>query len=333
MGSSRVLITGGAGYIGSHVVHQMLEAGYDLTVVDNLSTGFRRAVPEGVKFHELDLGNETELIDVFRQGRFDALIHFAADVQVGESVEKPAMYYRNNTVNSLRLFDLASRFGVRSTVFSSTASVYGESRPGLLREDAATEPINPYGWSKLMSERILHDIAFSSAGALRFVVLRYFNVAGARPDLMIGQSTSNATRLIKIAAECAAGVRSGMSIFGTDYPTLDGTCERDYIHVEDLSRAHLDALAYLARGGASETFNVGYGHATSVRAVIDTMKSVSKVAFRVTESPRRAGDPAILAADTSKIRRVLSWSPRYDDLREICGSAYQWELKLREMKP
>lgn len=332
MGSSKVLITGGAGYIGSHVVHQMLEAGYDLTVVDNLSTGFRWAVPERVTFHELDLADEKRLTDVFREGRFDALIHFAADVQVGESVEKPAMYYRNNTCNSLRLFDLATLFGVRSIVFSSTASVYGEAQPGLLREDAVVAPINPYGWSKCMSEQILRDIAFASDGAIRFAILRYFNVAGARPDLKIGQSTSNATRLIKIAAECAAGVRSEMSIFGTDYPTDDGTCERDYVHVEDLSRAHLDALAYLARGGASDTFNVGYGHATSVRAVIDTMKEVSNVDFKVTESVRRAGDPSILAADTSKIRQVLGWSPHYDDLREICRTAYQWELKLREMQ-
>lgn len=332
MASSKVLITGGAGYIGSHVVHQMIEAGYDLTVVDNLSTGFRSAVPEGVKFHELDLSNESALTEVMREGRFDSIIHFAADALVGESVEKPSMYYRNNTVNSLLLFDLASRFSVRSIVFSSTGSVYRGTQPGLLREDSPLEPINPYAWSKLMSEQILRDIAFASRDTLRFVILRYFNAAGARPDLKLGQSTSNATRVIKIAAECAAGVRAEMSINGTDYPTPDGTCERDFIHVEDLSSAHLEALAYLVRGGASETFNVGYGHATSVRSVIDTMKEISGVDFRVTEVKRRPGDPATLAADSSKIRDVLKWKPRYDDLREICRSAYQWELKLLEMR-
>lgn len=329
---SKVLITGGAGYIGSHVAHQMVEVGHLVTVLDNLSTGHRWAVPERASFIQMDLGDEEALRAFLMKEKFEALIHFAASIQVGESVQKPALYYRNNTMNTLRLFEAAKDSGIKSIVFSSTAAVYGEAHSGLLSETDRLQPISPYGWSKLMSEQILRDIAAASNGQLKFAILRYFNVAGARPDLRIGQAGAVVTHLIKIACQAAIGLRDGMQIYGTDYPTADGTCGRDYIHVEDLSRAHLDALAYLSKGGASDAFNVGYGHATSVREVIDTVKAVSGVDFKVTEGPRRPGDPAMLAADSTKIRKALGWEPRYDDLREICRTAYEWEKKLRTMK-
>ncbi|MES2964316.1 MAG: UDP-glucose 4-epimerase GalE [Bdellovibrionota bacterium] len=326
---TKVLITGGAGYIGSHVAHQMIEGGFDITILDNLSTGHRWAVPDGAKFVQMELGEEASVREFLQREKFDALIHFAASIQVGESVSKPELYYRNNTMNTLRLFEAAKASGIKSIVFSSTAAVYGELHSGLLKETDRLRPINPYGWSKFMSEQILCDLAAASNGALKYVILRYFNVAGARPDLKIGQSGAVVTHLIKIASQAAVGLRDGMQIFGTDYATADGTCERDYIHVEDLSRAHLDALSYLSKGGQSDVFNVGYGHATSVRTVIDTVKRVSGVNFKVTEGARRAGDPAMLAADSTKIRKALGWEPRFDDLDEICRTAFEWEKKLR----
>ena len=330
---SKVLITGGAGYIGSHVAHQMVDAGFDVTVIDNLSTGNLWALPEKARFIKMDISDVESLEVILKKEKFSALIHFAASILVGESVDKPDIYYRNNTYNSARLFDLARRHGIKSIVFSSTAAVYGNAEGGLIREDAPLKPINPYGWSKLMSEQILRDFAVASnsspTDSFRYVILRYFNVAGARRDLKIGQARPEATHLVNIASEVAIGLRPSLHIFGTDYPTADGTCERDYIHVEDLSQAHLDALQYLESGGKSDVFNVGYGYGLSVRQVITAFKEASGVQFEVTEGPRRAGDPAILTADSSKIQKVLGWKPKCADFRLICKTAFEWEKKRR----
>lgn len=321
----KYLITGGAGYIGSHAVHQMLEAGHEVVVLDNLYSGHRWAVPNTVQFIEGDVGNASLLESVLMDSGFDGVLHFAAHIEVGESVINPQKYYRNNTMAALTLFDMCRKARVPKVIFSSTAAVYGEPDVVKLDETAELQPINPYGASKMMSERILADIAAASNGDLRFVILRYFNVAGARLDGKVGQATPRATHLIKVAAETALGIRPEMFIFGTDYRTPDGTCLRDYIHIEDLVRAHLDALAYLDRGGASDIFNVGYGRPYSVREVIDTMKRISGVDFKVVEGPRRAGDPSALAADNSKIMQALGWQPKCDDLEIICRSAFRWE--------
>ncbi|MFE8071449.1 UDP-glucose 4-epimerase GalE [Marinobacteraceae bacterium S3BR75-40.1] len=320
----KVLVTGGAGYIGSHVVRQLGKAGHDIVVYDNLSTGHRWAVTAG----ELvvgDLADETRLDEVFAQHQFDAVLHFAANIVVPESMANPLKYYSNNTRNTLNLLKAIKAHGVPYMVFSSTAAVYGMPDKQMLDEDTPLAPINPYGASKMMSERMIMDLAASEGVDLRYVILRYFNVAGANPEGELGQATPEATHLIKVASECVVGARDGMQIFGTDYETRDGTCVRDYIHVEDLAKAHVMALDYMARGGASAVLNCGYGRGFTVREVIDTVKRLSGKDFPVQETARRAGDPEALMADNTRIKKVLGWAPNHDDLDTIVQTALDWE--------
>jgi UDP-glucose 4-epimerase len=321
-----VLVTGGAGYIGSHVVRRLVADGRQVVVYDNLSTGHAWAVL-GAELAVGDLGDRDRLEALFADRKFDAVLHFAASIWVGESVREPARYYRNNVVNALGLFELAARHGVSGIVFSSTAAVYGEPGVPVIEESTPLAPVNPYGASKMMAERMLMDIA--RASGLRYVVLRYFNVAGADLEGRIGEATPDNSHLVKVACEAAFGVRPGMKINGVDYPTPDGTCVRDYIHVEDLAAAHVEALSYLGQGGQSEVFNCGYGRGFSVREVIDTVVRVSGVAIPVEESARRPGDPPMLVASNAKIRRMLGWQPRHDDLEFIVQTAWAWEQKLQ----
>ncbi len=323
--TSAVLVTGGAGYIGSHVVKQLGRAGRRVVVLDNLSTGFRQAVRHG----ELVVGNTGDMAlveDLLHKHGIQTVLHFAAHIVVPESVSDPLKYYRNNTCSTRNLLECCAAAGVRHFIFSSTAAVYGIPENTFIDEDAPTSPINPYGLSKLMSEWMLRDLA--AASDLRYVALRYFNVAGADPEGELGQATPEATHLIKVACEAATGKRSGLAIFGTDYPTPDGTCIRDYIHVDDLARAHLQALDYLEGGGASIVLNCGYGHGYSVREVLDTVQRVSGRSLAIREADRRAGDPPALTADSRRIRHVLGWQPRHDDLAFIVRTALEWERRL-----
>jgi len=322
-----VLVTGGAGYIGSHMVYELRDAGADVVVLDNLSTGFRWAFPEDVPFYEGDTGDGELVRSIIDRHGVEAIIHFAASIVVPDSVADPLGYYRNNTANSRTLIEAAVKGSVKHFIFSSTAAVYGNPKSVPVPEDAAPDPMSPYGSSKLMTEIILRDTAF--AHPLKYAVLRYFNVAGADPQMRTGQSTPAATHLIKVAVQTALGLRAKMDVFGTDYPTPDGTCIRDYIHVSDLVRAHSDALRYLRAGGGSATFNCGYGHGYSVLEVIDTVKQVSGVEFRVETGPRRPGDPAQIVAACDRARQVLNWTPRFDDLPAIVADALKWEQKLR----
>jgi UDP-glucose 4-epimerase len=320
-----ILVTGGAGYIGSHVVRQLGERGERLVVLDNLSTGFRQAVRYG-EFVRGDTG-DAELIDrVLREHRVCAVLHFAAHIVVPESVADPLKYYHNNTAKTRTLLECCQRAGVEHFIFSSTAAVYGIPRSIPVREDAPLEPINPYGRSKLMSEWMLRDL--SAASPLRHVILRYFNVAGADPAGRMGQATPEATHLIKVACEAATGRRRQVAIYGTDYPTPDGTGVRDYIHVEDLADAHLRALDYLRAGGESTILNCGYGHGFSVREVLETVQKIAAKRLDIVDAPRRAGDPPALAADASLIGRTLGWRARYDDLEVIVRTALDWERRL-----
>ena len=321
-----ILVTGGAGYIGSHMVHELVDRGEAVVVLDNLSTGFRFLVPGKVPFVVGSTGDRKLVTEVIAQHRVDAIIHFAASIVVPDSVADPLSYYANNTMNTCALLDTAIKSGVRQFIFSSTAAVYGNAEIVQVREDGPTVPISPYGTSKLMSEIMLHDAG--KAHGLRFVILRYFNVAGADPKLRTGQSTPQATHLIKVACEVALGKRAKMDVFGTDYPTPDGTCVRDYIHVSDLARAHSAALAYLRRGGASATFNCGYGHGASVLDVIAAVKRAIGRDFPVDIAARRPGDPAALIADVGRIRATLDWQPQLDNLDTIVGNALAWERRL-----
>ncbi len=324
-----ILVTGGAGYIGSHVVKQLgEETDHRITVLDNLVTGFRDSILYG-DFIEADLSDFDRIGEIIKEGNYDAVIHFAASLVVPESVEKPLKYYLNNTANTANLIKQCVNYGVHNFIFSSTAAVYGEPSPDQIpvTEESPTAPINPYGSSKLMSETVLRDTAFAYPD-FNYIALRYFNVAGASVDGKIGQSTKDATLLIKVAAEAAVGKREKMYIFGDDYPTEDGTCIRDYIHVEDLAAAHIKALDYLQEQKKSGVFNCGYGHGFSVKEVLETMKKVSGVDFPVEIKGRRAGDPAILISDNRKIREVMGWSPKYDDLELICRTGLEWEKKI-----
>ncbi len=320
-----ILVTGGAGYIGSHVARQLGERGEPLVTLDNLSTGFRSAVLHGA-FVQGDTGDAELLKQVLARHRIETVLHFAAHIVVPESVADPLRYYRNNTANTRTLLECCVAAGVRHFVFSSTAAVYGIPAGGVASEDTPTTPINPYGWSKLMSERMLADVA--AVNPLRYVALRYFNVAGADPGGRIGQSTPQATHLIKVACEQATGKRDRVEIFGTDYDTPDGTGVRDYIHVEDLAAAHLSALDYLRSGGGSAILNCGYGQGFSVRQVLDQVSQVAGKPLRTVESARRAGDPAQLVARAERIRERLGWQPRHQDLAGIVRSAYAWEQRL-----
>lgn len=321
-----VLVTGGAGYIGSHVVRQLGEAGYDVVVLDNLSKGFRDAVLYG-EFIEGDTGDRTLVRDILKDHSITSVMHFAALTIVPESVADPLKYYGNNTCNTRNLLACCAEAGIKHVVFSSTAAVYGIPQVPLAKEDTPTAPINPYGSSKLMSERMLRDLAATSD--MCHVTLRYFNVAGCDPGGRIGQSTPEATLLVKVACEAATGKRDAVAIFGTDYPTPDGTGVRDYIHVEDLADAHLKALRYLADGGNSITLNCGYGHGYSVREVLDAVQRAHGQPLVIKEQTRRPGDPPTLVADATKIREVLNWQPRYDDLDAIVRTSLAWEKKLR----
>jgi len=321
-----VLVTGGAGYIGSHMVYELLDSGEHVVVLDNLSTGHRWAVAEGVPFVMGESGDQSLVAQLIHKHGVTAIIHFAASVVVPDSVRDPLGYYRNNTMNSRALIECAIKNGIRCFIFSSTAAVYGNPGDPSVDEEYPTLPINPYGWSKLMTEIMLRDAG--RAHELRHVIFRYFNVAGADPQHRTGQSTAAATHLIKVAAETALGLRAKLKVFGTDYPTPDGTCIRDYIHVSDLVRAHSAALQHLRTGGASLTLNCGYGRGFSVLDVIETMKKVAKVNFEVENCPRRAGDSAHLIAATKRIRETLGWQPRFDDLSTILSHALAWERTL-----
>lgn len=320
----KILITGGAGYIGSHVVKALGLLKHDITIYDNLSTGHREAVTYG-DLVVGDLADHQKLDELFASKKFEAVLHFAGSIVVPESVVEPLKYYQNNTVNSHFLLSLCKKHNVKQFIFSSTAAVYGMPKDGVCREDSELAPINPYGQSKLMTELMLKDFAASSD--FRFVALRYFNVSGADPEGKLGQSFPQATHLIKVASEAACGKREKLDIFGTDYATNDGTCVRDYIHVTDLADAHVKALEYLAQGGKSEILNCGYGHGFSVKEVIGRVKEITGVDFTVKECVRRAGDPASLTAKVDRIHQVIGWKPKYDDLNIIIKSAYEWEKK------
>jgi len=321
-----VLVTGGAGYIGSHMVHALVDAGERVVVLDNLTTGFDWAVAPGASLVIGETGDQSCVAALIAEHLIDVVIHFAASTVVPDSLRDPLGYYHNNTVNSRALIETAVKQGVRHFIFSSTAAVYGNPKRVPVREDDATAPMSPYGSSKLMTEIMLRDAG--SAYGLRHVILRYFNVAGADPLGRTGQSTRRATHLIKVAVEAALGLRPKLEVFGADYPTPDGTCIRDYIHVCDLVRAHSDALAYLRGGGESTTLNCGYGRGFSVREVIDTVKQVSGVCFNVEFTGRRAGDPANIVAASDLVRSTLKWQPRFHDLQTIVTHALAWELKL-----
>jgi UDP-glucose 4-epimerase len=322
-----VLVTGGAGYIGSHMVHELVDAGETVLVVDDLSTGFRRAVPSQAKLVVGNAGDEDRVVALMAKHGVDAVIHFAGSIVVPDSLRDPLGYYLNNTVNSRALLAAAVRAGVKQFIFSSTAAVYGIPAASPVHEEAPLAPISPYGASKMMTETMLRDTA--AAHDLAFVALRYFNVAGADPNGRTGQSTPQATHLIKVAAQAALGERGHLDIFGTDYDTPDGTCIRDYIHVTDLVRAHSAALAHLRGGGKSVTLNCGYGRGYSVREVVASVKRVSGADFPVRETGRRAGDPPELVAATRRILETLDWRPQLDELDTIVAHALAWERKLK----
>ena len=327
-----VLVTGGAGYIGGHMVLALLDAGEKVIVLDNLSTGFRWAVPAEAIFVEGDFGDEALVAKILAEHSVDAVAHFAAKIVVPESVSDPLGYYLNNTAKARTLIQTVVTAGVRHFIFSSTAAVYGEPRVSPVVEDIVLAPINPYGRSKLMVEWMLADTV--KAHDLRAVVLRYFNVAGADPQGRLGQSTPNATHLIKIAVQAALGHRNGMDVYGTDYPTPDGSCVRDYIQVSDLIAAHMLALAHLRGGGDSLTCNCGYGRGLSVLEIVEVVKAVSGVDFPVRIVGRRAGDPAMLVAGADRIRATLGWAPRFaDDVRAIVEQALEWERRLHNRQP
>ncbi len=325
MKNKKIMVTGGAGYIGSHVVRQLGLANEDVITLDNLSTGFEAAVTNGDLIVG-DTGDAALLEKIFATHDIDTVMHFAAHTVVPESVANPLKYYRNNTASSCTLLEACAKNGVKNFVFSSTAAVYGVPDGGRASEDSATQPINPYGTSKLMTEWMLRDL--STAGGPRFVALRYFNVAGCEPGGTIGQSTPKATLLVKVACEAATGARPGVAIFGTDFSTPDGTGLRDYIHVEDLASAHLDALTYLRNGGESSILNCGYGRGYSVREVIAAVERANGQKLTVSEEPRRAGDPPELIAVAERVREVLGWAPKFDDLDTIVSTSLAWERKI-----
>ncbi|MCU4137943.1 MAG: UDP-glucose 4-epimerase [Thermodesulfobacteria bacterium] len=324
----KILVTGGAGYIGSHVVKLLGKNGYEILTYDNLSTGHRWAVLYG-DLIKADLANKEILKKVFKEFKPDAVMHFAASIVVPESVKNPLKYYKNNVVNTINLLEAMEEFGVKNFIFSSSAAVYGIPEKIPISENAPLNPINPYGETKATVERILRDLA-NSRDNFRYVSLRYFNVAGADPEGKIGFAYPEATHLIIRALKVAKGEIEKLEIYGTDYPTPDGTCIRDYIHVMDIAEAHLIALEYLLDGGKSDVFNCGYGHGFSVKEVVETVKKVTGRKFKVIEAERRPGDPPFLVADNSKIKKKLQWKPKYDDLEFIIKTAWDWEKKLNK---
>ncbi|WP_449394137.1 UDP-glucose 4-epimerase GalE [Devosia riboflavina] len=321
-----VLVTGGAGYIGSHMVLNLADAGQDVVVLDNLVTGFDWAIDGRAQFVQGNAGDIDFVVSLIEKYRITEIIHFAGSIVVPESVTNPLKYYANNTATSRNLIEAAVKGGVKHFIFSSTAAVYGMTGLAPVVEDTPLNPMSPYGRSKLMTEWMLADVA--AAHPMTFGVLRYFNVAGADPQKRSGQSTPLATHLIKVACQTALGQRPKMDIFGTDYETPDGTCVRDYIHVTDLIAAHALLLNHLRKGGESTTLNCAYGQGYSVREVVETVRKVSGINFRADEGPRRAGDPASITATGQKVRSLLGWKPQHDDLNEIVETAYAWERHL-----
>jgi UDP-glucose 4-epimerase len=325
----RILVTGGAGYIGSHVVQALGKEGHDLLIFDNLSTGHEWAILSG-RLRRGDLADRAAIAAALGEFRPEAIMHFAASIQVEESVREPLAYYRNNVINTLNLLEAMQAAGVQRFIYSSTAAVYGIPERTPVNEQTPLRPINPYGASKVMIERVLADLA--AATGFRYCALRYFNVAGADPEGRIGQAYREATHLITRALKTAKGEYPKLSIFGTDYPTPDGTCVRDYIHVNDLAFGHLLALARLLETGQTEIMNCGYGHGYSVREVVDCARKVTGVAFAAEETGRRAGDPPALVADSSRLQELTGWRPRHDDLEFIIRTAWEWERKQKQEK-
>jgi UDP-glucose 4-epimerase len=330
----KILVTGAAGYIGSHVVKQFLQTtNNDITIIDNYNTGFENTINTlktfgNFKFINQDLSKWNEVDNIFCNNNFEVVIHFAASLLVGESVENPIKYYMNNTINSTNIINLCNKYNINKFIFSSTAAIYGE--PDIskmpLNESETTNPINPYGFSKLFTEQIIKDNAKANQN-FKYVILRYFNVAGAEDSFSIGECHNPETHLIPLVVQTALGKRDKIMIFGDDYNTKDGTCIRDYIHVDDLASAHLSALQYIIDTNTSNIFNCGYGYGFSVKEVIDTIQKISKVNFKVEITQRRKGDPAILVSDNKKILELTNWKPKYDDLEYICNSALEWEKK------
>lgn len=325
-----VLVTGGAGYIGSHAILDLLEAGEEVVVIDNLTTGFDCAIDKRAKFYKGDIADEVLVPRIMREHNVEAVIHFAGSIIVPESVADPLKYYLNNTAKSRSLIEMSVRAGVKHFIFSSTAAVYGMPDVSPVNEDVVLKPMSPYGVSKLMTEWMLRDIA--AAHPITYTALRYFNVAGGDPKGRVGQSTANATHLIKVACQTALGQRSHIEVFGDDYPTPDGTCIRDYIHVSDLVAAHTAALNYLRAGGTSLVANCGYGHGFSVREVLGAVERAAGHAFEIRQAARRPGDPASVVSDPTRIKSVLGWAPRLDDLDLIVAHAYAWEAMLAQKK-
>ena len=326
-----VLVTGGAGYIGSHTVRALVDAGVNVVVIDNLSTGFSHFIPEGVPLFIGDAADENLVEGVIAQHNVRAIIHFAGSVVVPDSMRDPLAYYRNNTMTTRNLLNAAVKCNVSRFIFSSTAAVYGNPDTMPVTEEAPTRPLSPYGSSKLMTEIMLHDVA--SAHGMNYVVLRYFNVAGADPQARIGLATVGATHLLKIAVEAATGQRAKIDVFGTDYPTADGSCIRDFIHVSDLAQAHVAALNYLDQGGRSATLNCGYGRGYSVLETIEAVRRASGRNFAISYADRRPGDIMTMIADTTRIRATLDWTPQYDSLDTIARHALAWEEKLLAERP
>jgi UDP-glucose 4-epimerase len=324
---AKVLVTGGAGYIGSHTVRHLLKAGFDVVVLDNLYSGHRWAVPEGVDFVEGNAGSVEVVEAVLDQHDIAAIVHFAGHIVVPESVADPLKYYENNCSVTQTLASVAVNHGIEHMIFSSSAAVYGEPEKTPVTEQSPKVPISPYGRTKLISEWLLEDLS-AAEKQFNYVALRYFNVAGAALDGSVGQSTPEATHLIKVACELATGKREQVQLFGTDYPTIDGTCVRDYIHVEDLAAAHVSALKYLQSGGKSDVFNCGYGQGFSVKQVLDCVAKVSGQALNIIETGRRAGDPGELTANNAKILKTLDWQPKHNDIDLICQTALDWEKHL-----
>lgn len=325
-----ILVTGGAGYIGGHMLLALKDLGEKFVVVDDMSNGVPWAIPADAPLHVSSVGDYQAMVRIMRQYQVDTVLHFAATLITPALYSQPLEYYRINSANARALLQASVDCGVKQFIYSATSAVYGNPTVNPVSEDAAIAPTTPYGKSKLVTELMLDDV--SAVGDLRFVALRYFNVAGADPMARYGQSTSKTTLLVQIAVQSALGFRDGIEIFGTDYPTADGTCVRDYLHVTDLVDAHIGALDHLRSGGQNLTLNVGYGHGYSVRDIIDTVKRVTGRDFVVREGPRRLGDPVEVVAEARRIRDVLKWTPKYDDIELIVRHALNWELKMEEKR-
>ncbi|MEO1190680.1 MAG: UDP-glucose 4-epimerase GalE [Pseudomonadota bacterium] len=326
-----LLITGGAGYIGSHMAYAALDRGNEVVIIDDLSNSLPDFLPPGSPFYQGDIADRALLDRIFATHEIDCVAHFAGSILVPESVTDPLKYYKNNTVKTQELLAATCAAGVKRFIFSSTAAVYGQPEVSPIAETTPLDPLSPYGSSKLMSETMIRDAA--RALGLSYVILRYFNVAGADPAGRSGQSSLNATHLIKVASQAAQGQRDHLQLFGTDYPTPDGTCVRDYIHVTDLADAHILAYQHLQAGGESQTLNCGYGRGFSVKEVIEVVKQVAGKDFPVIEAPRRDGDPPSLVAEAAQIRERLGWEPKHDRLEEIVGHAFAWEARLAQRPP